>query len=79
MLKKVELTHDEVEHVYSGRPGCCCGCKGTHYRRGEKGAKGMFTRVINAINAAPEVDDNGDHVFLDLGGRWYVAYRKETE
>ena len=24
------ITKDEILSVYSGRPGCCCGCRGNH-------------------------------------------------
>lgn len=26
-----DLTCENILSVYSGKPGCCCGCKGTHY------------------------------------------------
>ena len=26
----ITLTTNEVRSVYSGRPGCCCGCRGKH-------------------------------------------------
>lgn len=74
----MKLNKDDIASVYSGRPGCCCGCKGKHYRPGDRGAKGMFTRVLRALESADEVDDQGDHVFLDLGSRWYIAYRKDA-
>lgn len=30
VIKIDALTTDDVRSVYSGTPGCCCGCRGTH-------------------------------------------------
>ena len=70
-MKTIELIDkSNVMSVYSGRPGCCCGCRGKHYYasalRGDATVKrgysiqddevndGMVTRVVNLINKAIE-------------------------
>lgn len=32
-MNTTPLTRDRIEHVYFGRPGCCCGCRGQHVYR----------------------------------------------
>jgi hypothetical protein len=42
----------KIERVYSGRPGCRCGCRGKYYKRTDR----AFTRIINLIqNNSPIV------------------------
>lgn len=48
---------DEVEKVYSGKPGCACGCLGKYWTTGP-----MVKRLVDYLNAYPaEVrwDDTG--------------------
>lgn len=67
-----------VSAVYSGRPGCACGCRGTHSSK-----PGQITRVTNILRRA--IADNttegpGDitigpgFVSLDTDRRTFVAY-----
>lgn len=67
-----------VTRVYSGRPGCACGCRGTY-----SDSKGQITRVTNILRKA--LDDNstdgpGDltvgpgYVALDTPTRVFTAY-----
>jgi hypothetical protein len=49
-----EVTLDQVERVYSGRPGCGCGCRGKYYvpgatdpNRYEETNPKMVKRVFN--------------------------------
>jgi len=86
-----KIKREAVLKVYSGRPGCCCGCRGKYTYRKETAAigaeergysmdagevnEGVVTKVLNVINNDPRSVDEGGHVFLDTGARWYIAYR----
>jgi hypothetical protein len=82
----------DIASVYSGKPGCMCGCRGKYYCasalgsqrdkvRGygitsEKVSDRQVKRIIDLMNGNPSTEDKGNHYFLDLGTRWYVAYKK---
>jgi hypothetical protein len=86
------LTIDQIASVYSGKPGCCCGCNGNHryasgHREWASKNRGyevedsdindrQVKKVFNLLLAnADQVDtSNADHLFIDLDGRWYIAY-----
>lgn len=38
-----ELLPDHIFQVYSGRPGCACGCQGTYYCSSAEGAEDSTT------------------------------------
>jgi hypothetical protein len=70
------VNREQFSAVYSGRTGCCCGCRGTH-----SGAKGSITRVVNKIHAVANGDVPGTisglagvFVSADTDTRVYVAY-----
>ncbi len=72
-----EITRDEISRVYSGTPGCCCGCRGKYTEVADptRGAKSAVTQILNIMNKhLATVVEEGDHLFLDLGSRWYIAY-----
>ena len=73
-----EITRDKVKRVYSGTPGCCCGCRGkyTEVEGASQGAKGAVTTILNIMNMNLDaVVEEDNHLFLDMGHRWYIAYR----
>ena len=72
-----KLTIEEVEQVYSGIDGrCCCGCSGTHYKKGEEGFERMAKKALRLINDESNgAEDNDDHVAVVIGKRLYIAYR----
>ena len=87
MTTATQLQVSNVISVYSGRPGCCCGCKGTHYypesmrdtaeARGGKVNDAMVKKVVKIVNEAMlrgKAEHESSHVFVDQGGRWYIAY-----
>ena len=45
------LVPANITQVYSGRPGCGCGCKGTYWSRGP-----MLAKTLNALKAVPADD-----------------------
>jgi len=43
------ITPDMVEKIYSGRPGCGCGCNGNYYEPGDTSFRSMLTRTVNVF------------------------------
>ncbi len=86
------IKFDEVLSVYSGKPGCCCGCQGKYYYREDlkdEGTKSrgyavsddecndkMVHRIINKLNKTGAIKED-NHYFLDTGTRWYIAYLRD--
>ncbi|MBY0560051.1 hypothetical protein [Hyphomicrobium sp.] len=74
MIALNALQKTDIKSVYTGRAGkCCCGCAGTH---SEKPATKTYVLNILKKNAA-DVDDDGDNLSVEIGGRLYVAYRTQ--
>ena len=59
----------QVVKIYSGRPGCMCGCKGKYYMPEDRG----FTRVLSAMLKLP-IKEDGEYSEAQVGNRIYVAY-----
>ena len=89
MMNKEEIirnmTLSNVLHVYSGKPGCACGCRGSHRYSSKSGydtqggqiGDGQVTKVMNVLKAHEAecvLEDEGSIVFYDAGSRWYIAY-----
>lgn len=75
------INYLEVSSVYSGKPGCCCGCRGKHYYYSSNGSNKMIRSVVNKVNKSPKSvaaywDNQLSHYFLELPNRWYVVYPK---
>ena len=68
------FTLANVKTVYSGRPGCMCGCRGkyTTPEQSARSVKILFNKVMNHPNR--EVEDNC--AFVDTGTRNLVVYFK---
>jgi len=76
-----ELTPAQLAGAYSGRQGCCCGCRGKHYTTGASANDDRQTRRIwaamqAAAAAGCKVDClPGDHISVDApNDRLLVAY-----
>jgi hypothetical protein len=71
-LKPIE----EVTQVYSGRPGCACGCRGKYFDKGSKMVKrvyNLFTRNLPNVYSWETSKDK--FVALDVGqNRTYTMY-----
>jgi hypothetical protein len=63
------LERNAIKSSYSGRPGCCCGCKGNHTESSRS-----KTLIANKIRAALLDDYAND---LELGVN-YVALQTDT-
>ncbi len=64
----------KVAKVYSGKPGCTCGCRGKYST-----SKAQITRVLNIMSQHEKnVGLEDDFKFLDLGDKWLIAYYEEN-
>ena len=59
---------ENVKRVYSGRPGCMCGCRGT-YSDAERSKKIIFNKIMKG-----DYKVEGDYVYLDTPTRSLVAF-----
>lgn len=78
------FTLANVEKVYSGKPGCMCGCRGKYsYAPGcgdgkydvvnERSVKLLFNKVMKH----PDVKTEPGYAFVDTGSRNLVVYFKD--
>lgn len=81
------LTVADVQSAYSGRPGCCCGCVGTHYfteahravaeQRCAKVNDREVKRILRIVQASPKTEHGGCYYSLAVPGkpgRVYIVY-----
>lgn len=84
-----------VVSVYSGRPGCMCGCRGRHSyadrfarvggeRRGyavrpEEISDRSVKHVVSKLNADPNTRVEDGIAWLDLATRSYAVYLADQE
>lgn len=61
---------ETITKVYSGRPGCMCGCQGKYYTPEDRG----FKRVVNRLLNWPNVKTEGQWMEATINDRLYVAY-----
>jgi hypothetical protein len=66
------FTLANVERVYSGKPGCMCGCRGT-YSISQRSVKILFNKVMN--NPAHKMD--GNIAYVETATRNLVVYFKD--
>lgn len=82
---------DRVSSVYSGKPGCCCGCLGKHtyasaHRKWAGASRGYeiadeeigdrtVKMIVNKLNRCPDLRDGGNHYHATINGRLYIAYK----
>lgn len=67
IVKKIDIT--KVKKVYSGRPGCQCGCRGNYSTK-----PAVIKRVIN--NMFRKAEEAGEGVYIDSNG---IIYAREDE
>lgn len=79
---------EQVVKVYSGRPGCCCGCRGRYMYRSEHkqqaeerrgkvndtAVKKQLEKMGNLIEAGYPVESDTNYFMVDTGDRWFIAY-----
>lgn len=92
MTTTTETTIDlqDVSSVYSGRPGCACGCRGKHtYASAHRGypvtdnevsdrTVKMMVNKMNKLISDPcnEIDYGGSYVACETCTRLYIVYLK---
>jgi hypothetical protein len=65
-----------IKQVYSGKPGCGCGCRGQYWTDQRN-----INRVVNAMNKLGNIkilDAPGETIFsVELPNRYYWAYTRD--
>lgn len=51
-----DIAATDIVCVYSGRPGCACGCRGDYYKPSDKGFRRVVSNALKRI-ANPEPGD----------------------
>ena len=72
-----DITEAQVQKVYSGKPGCGCGCRGTYWEDARN-----VRRVLKVLQSRPDevnVVDCGDTFCYGIDGEdryyWVYAYK----
>lgn len=66
------ISANDIGKVYSGRPGCGCGCNGKYWEDARN-----IKRIVKIMNSRPsEVTDDGGIFALENDTRYYWAYPK---
>lgn len=66
----MEVDREKIVRVYSGRPGCGCGCRGKYSDDARN-----ITRVVNVMNSrSSEVKERDGIYFIEDERRNYWAY-----
>lgn len=77
-IKVSELSPEHIESVYSGKPGCACGCRGNHSK--SEASIRTILRNMRANQAEKKIEDNLDNtgkiVSTETETRLYIAYLK---
>lgn len=83
-MNKPTINPNQIGRVYSGRPGCACGCRGNYSE-----SKRSVNHVLKLYNQTPEdriestqgIGDDGMIYFWDSedGNRTYSIYLKKGE
>jgi hypothetical protein len=70
-----DIRISDIKRVYSGRPGCGCGCRGKYYDAGHN----MVKRVYRILSKSPDTKCHpADGIFyLENEKRYYWIYLKE--
>jgi hypothetical protein len=69
------FTLENVEKVYSGRPGCMCGCRG-RYTTPEQSARSVKILFNKVMNHPDRIVEPGN-AWLNTGTRNLVVYFKD--
>lgn len=71
-----------VKSVYSGAPGCACGCKGNH-SESTRSINMIVPRIVAAIENGYTADFHfaagGSHIAVETDTRQYIAYLKDAD
>ena len=87
---KTVLNEFNVLKVYSGRPGCMCGCQGKYWSSSMSARKALLDehevvndrqvrRIVKILNESEETKIDEGCAFVELNNRSYVAYLSEVQ
>ena len=71
----MDLTSDQIRRVYSGKPGCGCGCRGKYFTD-PKNIKRVLKAMKQLINNSKQVGVKDGIAFVETDSRYYWAYLK---
>lgn len=83
----LDTSRNNVVKVYSGKPGCMCGCRGKwSYASSAKDIPSygvcndtVVSRIYNEVMKNPSKTQEDDYVFVDTDKRvWMVVFEKES-
>lgn len=66
----MDINLNSVSRVYSGKPGCMCGCRGK-YSESSRSKAIVFNKITQGNY---KVDTDANCVFLETGTRILVAF-----
>lgn len=69
IVTKIDIA--KVKSVYSGRPGCQCGCRGNYSDKPH-----IIKRVVN--NMFRKAKEAGEQVYIDRNGIVYAHEEEDT-
>jgi hypothetical protein len=81
---------NKIKSVYSGRPGCCCGCRGKYtyakkFQDESSKARGykvtddecndrVVRMIVNKMNKDIGTKEEDGYYMMDTGSHWYIAH-----
>jgi len=73
-----DIRISDIRRVYSGRPGCGCGCRGTYYEAGHN----MVKRIYRILSKSPDTKFQSAYTsegifYLENDKRYYWIFLKE--
>lgn len=75
ILKNLKI--DKIDSIYSGKPGCMCGCRGK-YHESELSKKRVLNNMIKYVEQNHlEVKAEFPHIYIDDPEKNYCVYLKE--
>lgn len=68
--KFLDNAEGKIVSVYSGRPGCACGCRGNHSEN-----PATIKKIVKKMLALqPVIERDGNNFSLETDTRLYIAY-----
>ncbi len=71
--KIANIDYTKVTRVYSGRPGCGCGCRGKYYDD-TRNIKRIVKAMYNNLSDATRIDYDNELAAVETDTRYYWAY-----
>jgi len=69
------IDRSQIKSVYSGRPGCACGCRGKHSSDAR-----TISLIVNRMNKLdPNIEQEDNNYALETETRLYIAYTDDSQ